>query len=123
MTKLFLDDVRNPPDSSWSVVRSYDEFVKFVLDNGVPDVVSFDHDLAIDHYPFFEQSPTHTIPYDSYTEKTGYHAAQWLVGQGYPKIVIVHTQNPVGAMNIINVFATKTYTARLPYPNNEKVKF
>jgi len=61
MRKLFLDDIRSPKDAiglvpshmnqfywsnDWDVVRSHDEFVDFIEKNGVPDFVSFDHDLA-----------------------------------------------------------------------------
>lgn len=57
---LYLDDFRDPRDSGyylnnpiyetleWVVVRNYDEFVKCVEENGVPEVISFDHDLGGD---------------------------------------------------------------------------
>lgn len=55
---LFLDDFRDPIDSSyylknpiyvnleWVVVRNYDSFVKHIEENGIPETISFDHDLA-----------------------------------------------------------------------------
>jgi hypothetical protein len=60
---LFLDDVRMPssayayshnqyllaasgiPYGSWDIVRSYEEFVKYIEEKGIPAVVSFDNDL------------------------------------------------------------------------------
>lgn len=102
MRKLFLDDVRQPPDHTWDVVRSYDDFVYYIETQGVPDVISFDHDLAFEHYPFAEDNPEpKKIPYDRYTEKTGYDCAKWLVENGYEiKRWMVHSMNPVGAQNI-----------------------
>ncbi len=59
---LFLDDIREPRDAfyytkelmfnlkSWDVVRNYNEFVDWVELNGLPDFISFDHDLADSHY-------------------------------------------------------------------------
>lgn len=53
--KLFLDDLRVPRDiyknidtdnGDWIVVRSFNEAAKFVQDNGVPEVISFDNDLG-----------------------------------------------------------------------------
>lgn len=44
--KLFIDDVRNPPDDSWVVARSSKEALSFVKENGLPDMISFDHDLG-----------------------------------------------------------------------------
>ena len=51
--KLFLDDVRNPRDVKWAemplgpwvIVRNYDDFVKYITSNGLPEFVAFDHDL------------------------------------------------------------------------------
>jgi hypothetical protein len=55
---LYLDDSRDPIDSAfytgnilystltWTVVRNYDEFVKIITERGVPDAISFDHDLG-----------------------------------------------------------------------------
>lgn len=56
---LFLDDFRVPMDvlrympkyqyyvdKEWDIVRNYDEFVKIVTEKGIPQAVSFDHDLA-----------------------------------------------------------------------------
>lgn len=101
MKKLFLDDCRSIPDSSWDVVRSYKEFVEFIEKNGVPDIISFDHDLAFEHYPFSEESPGLEIPYDKYTEKTGYDCAKWLIeNDKLPTKYFVHSMNPVGKANI-----------------------
>lgn len=53
MKKLFLDDVRtvsmvypNASDDEFDVVRSYQEFVEYIMDNGLPDYISFDNDLG-----------------------------------------------------------------------------
>lgn len=105
--KLFLDDTRQPPDMTWDVVRNYQQFVEYITKQGVPDVISFDHDLAFEHYPLTESHPDpETILYDIYTEKTGYDCAKWLVENGYEvKRWMVHSMNPVGARNIRFVLA------------------
>lgn len=102
MKKLFLDDMRKAPDNTWDVVRSYDEFTQYIEKNGVPDIISFDHDLGLEHYPIFEENPSAmTIPYETYKEKTGYHCAQWLIQRGIlPSKYFVHSMNPVGKKNI-----------------------
>lgn len=103
MAKLYLDDIREAP-IGWDVVRSYDEFVRYIDENGVPDFISFDHDLSFDHYPLAENNPHPTeIPYDSYTEKTGYHCARYLVDNNLPLPRdgwAVHSMNVVGKQNI-----------------------
>jgi hypothetical protein len=82
VTKLFLDDVREAPDDTWMVVRSFDEFTAWIKRWGVPDVISFDHDLGF------------AVP-------TGMDCAKWIVDQGLLlKEFRVHSANPVGKENI-----------------------
>jgi hypothetical protein len=101
---LFIDDERMPgdvtwvrsPSASWEIVRSFDEAVKWVKRNGFPDVVSFDHDLGLEHYAH------------NYSDgKTGFHFAKWLVEHDIDTNSMpahfsytVHSKNPVGAENI-----------------------
>lgn len=46
MYKLFLDDIRQPPDNSWIVARSFDEAVKIINEKGCPDQLSFDYHIS-----------------------------------------------------------------------------
>ncbi len=116
---LFLDDIRHPYDSypytkdtrylqlKWIIVRSYDEFVKYITKNGVPRLVSFDHDLADEHY-FSDNQPWSTensIDYFSYKEKTGYECAKWLCDYCLDNNIklpetLVHSFNQTGSDNI-----------------------
>ena len=114
---LFLDDFRDPQDSAfykglaiynlvdWVIVRNYDEFVKYITEHGIPDTISFDHDLASDHYD-------QQLPYDQYTEKTGYHCAKWLIDycidnkKELPATILIHSMNPAGSANIRSLFDT-----------------
>ena len=83
MAKLFLDDVRGPPDSDWVVVRSFVEFVDHIERHGVPEMMSFDHDLG-DGVP------------------TGMDCAKWLVEQDMVvRDFRVHSASPVGCGNVM----------------------
>jgi hypothetical protein len=91
MVKLFLDDVRTPPDNTWIVLRNYSEAVQFIANKGVPDIISFDHDLG--------------------EEESGYDFAKWLVQKhldGDIDIlnieIRIHSANPVGRENIQGLF-------------------
>jgi len=44
--KLYLDDIRNPKEKDWIVVRNYYEFKEFILREGLPSIMSLDHDLG-----------------------------------------------------------------------------
>ena len=111
---LYLDDVRTPivdkPNyEPWVVVRNYDEFVSYITENGIPDFISFDHDLGKEHTnDYFAQVLEQGFQdpkYDEYKEKTGLHCAMWLVeycmdNNLAPKACGVHSHNPVGGRNI-----------------------
>ena len=116
MRKLFLDDTRQAPDSSWDVVRSYREFVAYIEKHGVPDVISFDHDLHYEHcYPPSGDFAEQTIPYHLYKVKTGYHCAKWLIDKGYKlKEWRVHSTNAVGGSNIERILAEEYWDENRP---------
>lgn len=114
--KLFLDDLRsvdmvypNPNMSEWVIVRDFYQFVDYIQKYGLPDYISFDHDLGMEHTRFYFQNGGHESPPDPLTadfkEKTGYDAAKWLVnycvenGKKLPTFY-VHSANPIGAKNI-----------------------
>lgn len=111
--KLFLDDIRIPQDTTFVIVRNYCDFVEKVKKYGVPEEVSFDHDLADVHYAM--QEKTDFITWAEYynsqdREMTGYDCAKWLLeycqenGLALPKKISVHSMNSVGKQNILNLF-------------------
>ena len=111
---LYLDDQRTPTTTipgyhPWEVVRNYDEFVSWIEKNGVPDLVSFDHDLAKEHIDdYFNQKLNigwQQPSYETYKEKTGLDCARWLceyIQKNNLKLHLcsVHSHNPIGAVNI-----------------------
>lgn len=140
---LYLDDVRTPTTTipgyePWHVVRDYDQFVNWITENGIPDLISFDHDLAKEHMDDYfkqvlEQGYQHP-DYDTYAEKTGLDCARWLAEHIQTndlelKAVSVHSHNPVGASNIqsfINGFkkhmgwVPDCYLGRHPFKVDDK---
>lgn len=112
---LFLDDIRDPRtamflrnesfyrNTKWVVVKNYDEFVSYITHNGMPDFISFDHDLADEHYGM--QDHLDEMDYAMFEEKTGYHCAKWLIeycmdNNLTPPEYLVHSQNVPGGTNI-----------------------
>lgn len=119
---LFLDDARMPKDVKWIelpmvkwvIVRNYDEFVNTIKRDGLPISVSFDHDLADEHYQEYHISHDEkmlskgTFRYDKCKEKTGYHCAQFLANYcvdnnlDIPQYYL-HTMNPIGRVNMFSI--------------------
>lgn len=123
MIKLFLDDVRNPPDDTWVVVRSYDEFVNYIEKEGVPDFISFDHDLGLKGISL-EPCPNcggtnwddslmlcrDCLKVRHLAERavkglTGFDCAKYLVDNDLlpPQGWASHSHNPEGRKNILNL--------------------
>ena len=133
--KIFLDDFRNPEHcipymhqrigsknpiylEEWLVVRDYKEFVD-AISKHINEIshVSFDHDLADEHYTpaeywdDYEKSKEYQDS-QGYKEKTGLDCARWMrefyetEGKDLP-IIFVHSMNPVGTNNIINEFKSR----------------
>lgn len=127
--KLFLDDYRVPIDcvpymhtrigkenpiyleKDWVVVKSYTQFTKHIKKNGLPLIVSFDHDLSDAHYSGELSNKLDWEDYYNYPDRemTGYDCAKWLVQycidtkQPLPKYFI-HSMNLVGCENIESYF-------------------
>lgn len=97
MKNLFLDDIRTPDmvytnwkDYKFTIVRTYPEFVNHILQNGLPDFISFDNDLGLDEKG--EVAPD------------GYACVKWLVYESGIDLTnlkfIVHSANPVASEQI-----------------------
>ena len=86
--KLFIDDERDPPNdgTEWVVVRNSKHACHWVAYYGLPDFISFDHDLGGDD--------------------TSMKFLQWLAndcledGREFTFGYYVHSQNPIGKANI-----------------------
>jgi hypothetical protein len=98
LTKLFLDDERNPEDVFWIslpegpyvIVRSFEEFSKYIMEQGIPSFITFDNDLG--------------------EPQEGIHCVQWMVEMaldgaiGFPEdfSFTVHSKNNIAADRIQN---------------------
>ena len=114
-TLLFLDDIRSPSwvhwmklpsrcDGDWTIVRNFSEFQEHILLIGVPDFISFDHDLDMEGIQdsSLQSNPTHASPQG---EPSGMMCAKWLVEYCLDNHIkcpdfAVHSQNPAGRANI-----------------------
>lgn len=108
---LLLEDIRDPysikfPDEYELLERvhakNYDEFVSILNNRGLPKAVSFDFDLAPEHYQAGEKSSfTNLVGYNQLKYKTGADCARHLISYcqrnklKLPKWFI-HSMNPPG---------------------------
>jgi len=88
--KMFIDDERFPVYETFVICRSSDEAIKFMEQNGIPEEISFDHDLGGD---------------DTSIKVINWMENALLDGKvEFPENFqySVHSQNPIGAANIRN---------------------
>jgi hypothetical protein len=108
---LYLDDNRTPRENhyfKWVIVRDYRAFCNYIMQQGMPKFISFDHDLADEHVQLGAMANWKDFDYTLCTEMTGYDAAKWLVEYCLDNDVqmphfTVHSANPAGAENILGL--------------------
>lgn len=96
-------------DISWTWVKNFTEFAQYIVKNGLPDVMAFDHDLGGNSYQLYHKHKGYKsdkINYDEYDEPTGYHCAKWLTEYcmdnklSLTSDIFCHSMNPQGRENI-----------------------
>ena len=90
--KLFLDDLRAPPDQTWVVLRSVRAAKEYVGTYGVPFTMSLDHDLGGEDAPIF-------LKYLIDMDLDGVLDIQNIK-------MSVHSANPVGRQNLLGLLAS-----------------
>lgn len=86
--KLFIDDERFPNYSVDFIARSSDEAIHWIIENGMPSFISFDHDLG--------------------GQDTAIPVINFIIDSALDHSLIipedftfrVHSQNPIGKANI-----------------------
>jgi hypothetical protein len=117
-TLLWLDDIRDPLQDHWLVfspitptevvwVKSYQQFVDWIIKNGLPEAICFDHDLGMDvalnaRAKGMSKRKSRLLKQE---EKTGYDCAKWLVEYCLDAdcslpLYNIQSANPVGKANI-----------------------
>jgi hypothetical protein len=133
---LFLDDFRMPSDcfqymfdgryceENWVVVKSHKEFVLVVEHKWrfglFPSLISFDHDLASEHYcgEMFDGLDAYNDVVLSFKIPTGMESAEWFKQFCSKNSIdipecLIHSMNPAGAKRIQNVLAINNFSRKL----------
>ena len=115
---LLLDDIRDIKDvykmtknsvylsDDWLKAKDYEQFVNIIENIGMPQIISFDHDLAPEHYD---------LTIISGDNKNGNDCAKWFIeyykkekeksNVDFPRCYI-HSMNPVGVKNIMQTLCS-----------------
>ncbi|MAX51428.1 MAG: hypothetical protein CMH22_05570 [Methylophaga sp.] len=96
-------------------VRNYEEFVLFIERYGIPQAISFDHDLGDSHYTpekYWSDYNVSKLYQDlqTHSEKTGLDCVKFIINYFLDEDVDVfpvmyfHSANPVGKDNMENLW-------------------
>lgn len=120
-TLLWLDDIRDPKTETWLKdfapyytisgdvvwVKNFNEFVDYIIEHPMPDLIAFDHDLGedISLNKIFYGMTKRQARKEKKLEKSGMDAAKWLIEYCMDNDIelpmwIVQSANPVGRDNI-----------------------
>lgn len=96
--KLFIDDIREAPDSSWTVVRTPSEAIRAIyhFSNDITDI-SFDHDAG-DTESFQLVAYYFGLMLQSYRL-----VGQVTIGLPWEPRVTIHSANSIAAMEIAKI--------------------
>jgi hypothetical protein len=105
--RLWHDDVRPPPDTTWTWVRTNDQAIE-ILQRWEPVVeeISMDHDLGVH---VLDPADLEDMEWDEFMDKvdsgeiettseTGLDLVEWMVANDrVPTKITIHSHNPDGA--------------------------
>lgn len=97
--KLYVDDIRKPPDDSWHLVRSNTEAIRILATQNVEEI-SLDHDIACYLVTGQEHTSNETF------QPIAYFIAKMPENER-PKTVRIHTANPGGADIFVSILQGK----------------
>lgn len=81
--KLYVDDIREVPDDSWTLARTVEEAIAH-LQTGEVTELSLDHDMGID--------------WDTGDDLTTRPIVKWMIDNDvWPAVRMSHSANPFGA--------------------------
>lgn len=99
--KLYIDDIRNAPDESWTVARTVTSAIKFIAQfGGEITHISFDHDIS---YQIELNNVSRPYPSPETFQAVAAYIVQYYQHSAleYRPLISVHSANPVGSEAIM----------------------
>lgn len=112
--KLFVDDVRDPPDDGWIVARTVADAKTYLLRDDVI-MVSLDHDMGacadcVRRGAHIGDCGSEERMYQNWCQhaEDGYQLVCWMIEHDrIPTMVNVHSMNPVGRRRMIQALESR----------------
>lgn len=103
MNKIWVDDIRRPPDESWNWVRTNDAARELLLRQPYT-AASLDHDMGLHEFdPDVPDADMQVLDHD-WPMDDGVELAVWMVKNNcVPPYVRIHSHNPIGARRMLEI--------------------
>lgn len=102
--KLWIDDIRNAPDESWTVARTVTSAIKAIdmFGDSITEI-SFDHDIS---YQIELNGVSRPFPSPETFQASALYAYKYYeqYNREYKPLIKIHTANPAGAKELETIF-------------------
>lgn len=100
--RLYIDDLRRVPDSTWTLARTNTEAIR-LLATGYVDEISIDHDICVANFGQISAPLRRRLSIGEETfEPIAYYIAA-MKPEDRPKKITLHSANPAGVMRMKNI--------------------
>jgi len=98
--KVYVDDLRNPPDDSWTVARTNTDAIQ-LLATGYVEAISIDHDICVPNIEFVGEAVKRRLKIGEETYKPVVYYLTLMRKELLPKEIYIHTANPNGGKTML----------------------
>lgn len=93
--RLWIDDIRTPPDESWNICRTVLSAIRAIdmFGEGI-DEIALDHDIS---HQVIVGKMSRPYPCEETFEAVARHIAERIRRTGWKPKISIHTSNPAGA--------------------------
>lgn len=100
--KLFVDDIRHPPDDTWNIARDVSSAIRAVdMFGSEIAFINLDHDIS--HQVVVGKMSRPYPCTETFEAVARYLALYKRAHPDFSPIIIIHTSNPVGLKNMRNL--------------------
>lgn len=100
--KLWHDNIRRPPDDSWTWARTNAEAL-LVLQSHSVEEASLNHDLGLHDFDPDQPDADLRVAPDAHLQPDGYALVREMIAKDLvPPSITIHSWNPVGARRMAN---------------------
>ena len=100
--RLFVDDLRKCPDSSWTLARTNTEAIRLLATGHVQEI-SIDHDICVVNFSQISEPVRRRLAIGEETFQPIIYYIALMKAEDRPKKITIHTANPSAAIRMAGI--------------------